>query len=113
MPTTVCFPFLNVLTIARGDIMKAHKYDQHHAGERSLPNPHCPKCGSREIVPRTVNDVLRAADPRGKVFEVGLQLQVWRCGACKLCWQGQEAMAAKEAAYQIALVSRSPSRITA
>jgi hypothetical protein len=74
---------------------------------------HCPKCGSSDLVPRTVNDRLRAADPRGQTFEVALQLPVWSCRAFKLCWQGQEAIAAKEAAYQNALVKRSPSRTAA
>ena len=73
----------------------------------------CPKCGSSDVVPRTVNDRLRAADPRGQTFEVALQLPVWSCRACKLCWQAQEAAAAKEAAYQNALVQRSPSRTAA
>jgi hypothetical protein len=40
-------------------------------------------------------------------------LPVWSCRACKLCWQGQEAVAAKEAAYQNALIKRSPSRTAA
>jgi hypothetical protein len=71
---------------------------------------HCPKCGSSDVVPRTVNDRLRAADPRGQIFEVALQLPVWSCRGCKLCWQGQEAVAAMEAAYQNALMKRSPSR---
>ena len=71
---------------------------------------HCPKCGSSDVVPRTVNDQLRAADPRGQIFEVALQLPVWSCRSCKLCWQGQEAVAAMEAAYQNALMKRSPSR---
>jgi hypothetical protein len=71
---------------------------------------HCPKCGSSDVVPRTVNDRLRAADPRGQTFEVALQVPVWSCRTCKLCWQGQEAVAAKEAAYQNALVKCSPSR---
>ena len=74
---------------------------------------HCPKCGSSDVVPRTVNDQLRAADPRGQTFEVAVQLPVWSCRGCKLCWQGQEAVAAMEAAYQNALVQRSPSRTTA
>ena len=71
---------------------------------------HCPKCGSSDVVPRTVNDRLRAADSRGQTCEVALQLPVWSCTACKLCWQGQEAVAAKEAAYQNALIKRSPSQ---
>ena len=71
---------------------------------------HCPKCGSSDVTQRTVNDRLRAADPRGQTFEVALQLPVWACRACKLCWQGQEAAAAMEAAYQNALLKRSPTR---
>ena len=71
---------------------------------------HCPKCGSSDVVPRTVNDQLRAADPCGQTFEVALHLPVWSCRGCKLCWQGQEAAAAMEAAYQNALMKRSPSR---
>jgi hypothetical protein len=69
----------------------------------------CPKCGSRDVVPRTVNDRLRAADPGGQTFELALRLPVWSCRACKLCWQGQEAAVAKEAAYQNALAKRPPS----
>ena len=71
---------------------------------------HCPKCGSSDVVPRIVNDQLRAADPRGQAFEVALRLPVWSCRGCKLCWQGQEAAVAMEAAYQNALMKRSPSR---
>ena len=71
---------------------------------------HCPKCGSSDVVSRTVNDRLRAADPRGQTFEVALQLPVWSCRACKLCWQGKEAAAAMEAAYQNALSRRSSSQ---
>ena len=70
----------------------------------------CPKCGSSDVVSRTVNDQLRAADPRGQTFEVAVQLPVWSCRACKLCWQGREAAAALEAAYQNALSKRAPSR---
>jgi hypothetical protein len=73
----------------------------------------CPKCGSSNVVSRTVNDQLRAADPRGQTFEVALQLPVWSCRACKLCWQGQEAAAAMEAAYQNALVRRAPGQTAA
>ena len=71
---------------------------------------HCPKCGSSYVVPRTVNDQLLAADPNGQTFEVALKLPVWSCRGCKLYWQGQEAVAAMEAAYQNALMKRSPSR---
>jgi hypothetical protein len=56
---------------------------------------------------RKVNDLLRAADPHGEVFEVRVQLPVWGCRACKLSWQGEEALSAKEAAYQRALMVRS------
>jgi hypothetical protein len=45
-----------------------------------------------------------------QTFEIALQLPVWDCMVCKLCWQGREAVAAKEAAYQNALVQRSPTR---
>lgn len=71
---------------------------------------HCPKCGSNNVEPQTVKDRFRAADPSGEIFEVALQLLMWRCKVCKLGWQGEEAMAAKEAAYQYALVNRSPNR---
>jgi ribosomal protein L37AE/L43A len=74
---------------------------------------HCPKCGSSDVVSRTVNDRLRAADPRGHTFEVDLQLPVWSCRACKLCWQGREAIAAMEAAYQNVVGKYSPSRTAA
>lgn len=69
---------------------------------------HCPKCGSNDVEPQTVKDQFRAADASGETFEVALQVLMWRCKACKLGWQGEEAMAAKEAAYQYALVNRSP-----
>ena len=69
----------------------------------------CPKCGSRDVVPRTVNDRLKAADPGGQTFELALRLSVWSCRAAKLCWQGQEAAVAKETAYQKALATRLPS----
>jgi hypothetical protein len=74
---------------------------------------HCPNCGSTDLVSRTVNDRLRAADPRGETFEIALQLPAWSCQACKLCWQAQEAAALMEAAYQKALSARSPGRATA
>jgi uncharacterized OB-fold protein len=80
---------------------------------RVMQDNRCPKCGSSDVVPRTVNDRLRAADSCGQTFEVALHLQVWSCTACKLCWQGQEAEVAKEAAYQNALVKRSPIRTRA
>jgi hypothetical protein len=54
-----------------------------------------------------------AVDPHGYIFEMDLQLPVWRCNACKYGWQGQEALAAKETAYQFALKTRPPVRITA
>jgi ribosomal protein L37AE/L43A len=78
-----------------------------------MDDDHCPNCGSSDVVPRTVNDRLRAADSLGRSFEIALHLQVWRCRACKLCWQGREAQAAKEAAYQNALVQRSPAQSAA
>ena len=93
--------------------MSAHRSDRHDAKRRSMANKHCPNCGSGEVSLRKVNDLFRAVDPLGKVFEVGLQSPVWSCRACRLCWQGQEAIAAKEAAYQHALARRSPSRMTA
>jgi len=73
-----------------------------------MDDNHCPKCGSSDVLLRTVNDLLSAADSRGQTFEVALHLHVWRCTACKLCWQGPEAQVAKEAAYQNALAKRSP-----
>jgi hypothetical protein len=106
-------PYENAATIIRGDFMKAQRYVRRDAKQRGMPNRHCPNCNSSEIVPQIVNDLLRAVDPRGKVFEVGLQLPVWRCSACKLCWQGQEALAAKEAAYQYAIARRSTSQLNA
>ena len=78
-----------------------------------MDDDHCPNCGSSDVVPRTVNDLLRAADSLGRSFEIALHLQVWRCRASKLCWQGREAQAAKEAAYQNALVQRLPTQSAA
>ena len=71
-----------------------------------MHDTHCPKCGSSDVISRTVNDRLWAADPRGQTFEVALQLPMWSCRACKLCWQGEDAAAVMEAAYQNALVRR-------
>ena len=78
-----------------------------------MPDCQCPRCGSSDVVPRTVNDRLWAADPRGQTFEVALQLPLWSCRACRLCWEREEALAAKETAYQTALVERSASRAAA
>ena len=75
-----------------------------------MPTEHCPKCGSSDVVLREVNDLLRAADPRGQRFEIALQLPIWRCSACKLGWEGKEALVEKEAAYQRALINRLPAR---
>jgi ribosomal protein L37AE/L43A len=72
----------------------------------------CPKCNSSDVVLHKVNDLLRAADPHGLAFEVRLQTPVWSCRACKLSWQGNEALAAKEDAYQRALAARSRSGFT-
>lgn len=93
--------------------MKANMYVLHHTKGRGTPKTHCPKCGSSMIAPRIVNDLLRATDPHGETFEIRLQLPVWRCNACKLCWQGREAQAAMETAYQRALRERSQNRIAA
>jgi hypothetical protein len=43
---------------------------------------------------------------------MNLQLPVWRCNTCKFGWQGREALAVKEAAYQFALENRLPMRAT-
>lgn len=85
-------------------------YVRRDAQERVMDDSRCPKCGSSDVASRTVNDRLRAADPRGQTFEVPLQVLVWSCRACKLCWQGQEAVAAMEAAYQNAVGKHSPSQ---
>lgn len=75
-------------------------------------NEHCPNCGSSNVATRTVNDLLRAADPRGQAFELTLLVPVCKCRACKFCWQGEQALAAIEAAYHHALVKVSPSHAT-
>ena len=72
----------------------------------------CPKCGSCDVISRTVSDRVTAVDTYGYIFEMNLQLPVWRCNTCKFGWQGQEALAAKEAAYQFALENRLPMRAT-
>jgi hypothetical protein len=75
-----------------------------------MHDSHCPKCGSSDVVARTVNDRLKAVDSHGQPFEIALHLPVWSCRACKLCWQGHEAQVAKEAAYQNALAKGSQRR---
>jgi uncharacterized Zn finger protein len=71
---------------------------------------HCPGCGSSEVVQRRVNERLRAADPVGRAFELALQIPIWRCNTCKLCWRGLEAKSAIEFAYQRALATTGPSQ---
>ena len=93
--------------------MTGHLYVQRHAKERGGHDMHCPKCGSGKIALRLVNDLLRAVDLSGDIFEVRFQSPVWGCRGCKLCWQGPEALAAKEATYQHALAQRSSGRIAA
>ena len=93
--------------------MTEHLYVQRRATERGGHAMHCPKCGSGKIALRLVNDLLRAVDLNGEIFEVQFQTPVWGCSSCKLCWQGQEAQAAKEATYQHALAQRLPGRIAA
>jgi hypothetical protein len=73
---------------------------------------HCPNCGSSDVATRKVNDHVRAADPRGQAFELTLLVPVCKCRACKFCWQGEEALAAIEAAYQHALLTGSPRHAT-
>jgi len=68
-----------------------------------MSNIHCPGCGGTNVMQRKVNERLRAADPVGRAFELSLQIPVWRCLNCKLCWRGQEAQAAIETAYQRAV----------
>jgi hypothetical protein len=64
------------------------------------------------VISRTVSDRVTAVDTYGYIFEMNLQLPVWRCNTCKFGWQGREALAAKEAAYQFALENRLPMRAT-
>lgn len=71
-----------------------------------MRNETCPRCGNGETVQRVVNDRFRACDETGRVFEVALQAPVWSCPACRMCWEGQEAHAAKENAYLAALTKR-------
>jgi transposase len=73
---------------------------------RTARNTSCPKCGSRNVISRTVSDRVTAIDTRGYIFEMALRLPVWRCDTCKFGWQGREALAAKESAYQSALKNR-------
>jgi hypothetical protein len=77
-----------------------------------MSSEHCTNCGSSDVVTRTVNDRLRAADPRGQAFELTLLVPVCKCRACKFCWQGEKALATIEAAYQHALLKGSPSHTT-
>ena len=88
--------------------MTDHLYAQRRAKERGGHYMHCPKCGSGKISLGLVNDLLRAVDMNGEIFEAKFQVPVWCCSACKLRWQGQEAQAAKEATYQHALAQRTP-----
>ena len=71
-----------------------------------MPDETCPRCGSSQVVQRTVNDRFRASDLAGQVFEVTLQEPVWSCPACHMCWEGQDTFAAKENAYRAALTKR-------
>jgi predicted RNA-binding Zn-ribbon protein involved in translation (DUF1610 family) len=66
----------------------------------------CPRCGNREIVQRIVNDRFNACDAAGRVFEVSLRAPIWSCPACRMGWEGREALAAKEHAYLAALTKR-------
>lgn len=71
-----------------------------------MRNESCPRCGSGQIVQRIVNDRFRACDPAGRVFEVTLQEPVWSCPACHMCWEGEDALVAKENAYLATLTKR-------
>lgn len=71
-----------------------------------METPTCPRCGSAEVVTRIVNDQFHACDADGRVFEVRLREPVWACPACRMCWEGEEASAAKELAYLAALQQR-------
>jgi len=75
-----------------------------------MPDSQCPRCTSRNVISRTVNDRLRAADPSGETFDVALRLPVWNCLTCRYCWEREEAFAVKETAYQNALAQRAPGR---
>lgn len=77
-----------------------------------MTEEHCPNCGSGDVATRVVNDRLRAADPRGRAFELALQLPMCRCRTCKFCWQGKEALAATEAAYQHAISRQASSPVS-
>lgn len=74
--------------------------------EQAMPSEKCPRCGSDSVAMRMVSDRIRAALPHGQTFEIALHLPMCRCSACKFSWQGQEASAAKEVAYQNALLHR-------
>jgi ribosomal protein L37AE/L43A len=71
-----------------------------------MHNETCPRCGNSKTVQRIVNDRFRACDAAGRVFEVSLQAPIWSCPACRMGWEGQEALAAKESAYLAALTKR-------
>ena len=53
-----------------------------------------------------VNSRFKASDPTGEVFEVTLREPIWSCPACRMGWEGEDTLAAKESAYQAALKMR-------
>jgi len=73
-----------------------------------MPVTRWPECGSGDVVLRNVNDLFRAALPYDQSLEIRFQVPMWNCMTCKLGWQGDEALAAKESAYQHALVNLTP-----
>jgi hypothetical protein len=87
--------------------------DVYETKECEMFSEHCPNCGSSDVATRTVNDRLRAADPRGQAFELTLRLPVCKCIACKFCWQGEQALATIETAYRQALLKGSPRHASA
>ena len=74
---------------------------EHRHAQRDLPT-----LRQRRNRATVVNDRFRACDEAGRVFEVSLQAPMWSCPACRMCWEGQEALAAKESAYLAALTKR-------
>jgi hypothetical protein len=102
-------PAVNGLRRISGDVTLARLMQASRGSHRTsdlMHEPVCPRCGSHEVVERVVNDCFKACDSAGNVFEVTVREPVLRCCACRMCWEGDESLLAKENAYRAALARR-------